>query len=332
MALVNTKKSALFVAPGQTLPLPPTGFVETTDPVLVVPEFAKVDIDRLTGQMNTKTSVIDICRTKTSFSASQIMRTSDKTGTALDTPPNFGLLLKCGGFNETIDTATPGEETVTYTNNTNNVPKVSAIAYMDNNKFTMTDSLSCGVEIVLNVGEPAKITNNFSGYMDSATPVQEANPAITLTDELALVVSCADLVTYDGTCLPLESVKIKTNPEIQDIYTLGGQDCGIKSNFISDYALELEATFYVDSSEYGREAAMISAGEAKEIVVKIGLDDQSKEVSGKSVVFTANMSTATTYSDSSDKDTLKRVVTYRLMDDTEPALSIKTGFFVLGTP
>jgi len=327
MALVNTKKSALFVAQGATLPTPPTGFVETTDPVLIVPEFAKVDINRLTGQMNTKTSVIDTCRTKTSFSASQIMRTSDKSGAALDTPPNFGLLLKCGGFDETIDTTTVGEETVTYTNKTDFVPKVSAVAYVDGNKFTMTDSLSCGVEIDLNVGEPAKITNNFSGYMDSAIPVQETNPIVTLTDETALVVSCADLVTYDGTCLPLESVKIKTNPEIQDIYTLGGQTCGIKSNFVSDYALELEATFYVDSSEYGREPTMINAGEVKEIVVKIGLDDQSQEVNGKSVVFTANMSKAITYSDSSDKDSLKRVVTYRLMDGTVPALSIKNGFF-----
>ena len=325
MALINTKKTALFLAIGAIPPTPVVGFVETMEPVVITPEFAQVDIARISGKLNTKTSVTDTCRTKTSFDVKHTMRTSDKAATALDTPPEYGLLLKAAGFDETIDT-TLGAETVIYTNSTDTLPHVSAVAFLDGQKFTFTDSLACGVTLDLKAGEVATITNNFAGYMDSATPTVEANPTVTLTDESALVVSCADIVTYDGTSLPLENVTIKMNEEMQDIYTVGGAD-GIKSNFVSDYALELTADFYVDSATFGREALNVESGDMKEIIVKIGLDSTSTEVNGKTVVLTASLAKTITYSDTVDKDLLKRSVTYRLMDNATPALSIKNGFY-----
>jgi len=326
MALINTKKTALFLAVGATVPTLPAGFVETMEPVVIVPEFSTVEISRISGKLNTKTSVTDTCRTKTSFDVMHTMRTSNVAADALMTPPEYGLLLKCAGFDEVIDTATPGQETVTYSNNNDKILNVSAVAFLDGQKFTMTNSLACGTTMEFKVGEVAKITNNFQGYIDSAIPVVEANPTTTLTSEPALVVSCADIVTYDGVCLPLENVTIKMNEEIQDIYTLGGA-CGLKSNFVSDYALELTADFYVDSATFGREATNIESGLMKEVIVKIGLDSTSTEVNGKSVVLTMELAKTTVYADSVDKDLLKRSVTYRLMDGTNPALSVMTGFF-----
>ena len=327
MSLINTKKTAFFLALGVTPPTAPAGFVETTSPVIIVPEFSKIEINRISGKLNTKTSTTDTCRTKTSFDVNHIMRTSDKAALALDTPPEYGLLLRASGFHETIDTATPGQETVTYINGIDAIPNSSAVAYLDGQKFTLTDSLSSGSTINLKVGEPATIINNFSGYMDDPIPVAEANPTVTLTDEVPLIVSCADIILFDGTCLPVENAVIKMNEELQDIYTLGGASCGTKSSFVSDYALELTVDFYVDKATFGREALNIQSGDMKEIIVKIALDKTSTEVNGKSVVMTMNLAKTTVYSDSVDKDLLKRSVTFRLMDGSEPALKIKTGFF-----
>ena len=78
------------------------------------------------------------------------------------------------------------------------------------------------------------------------------------------------------------------NPTVQDIYTLGGT-CGLKQNFISDYAMELTADFYVDSATYGREALNIGTGDMKEIVIKLGLDHASAFVDGQSVKLTASL-------------------------------------------
>ena len=162
--------------------------------------------------------------------------------------------------------------------------------------------------------------------MDDPIPVAEANPTVTLTDEVPLIVSCADIILFDGTCLPVDNAVIKMNEELQDVYSLGGT-CGIKSAFVSDYALELAVDFYVDKAAFGREALNIQSGDMKEIIIKIALDKTSTEVNGKSVVFTMDLAKTTTYSDSVDKDLLKRNTVFRLMDGSSPALSIKTGFF-----
>jgi len=113
MALINTKKTALFLKPGSALPVPTEAVIETMEPVLITPEFSSIDINRISGKLNTKTSVTDTCRTKTSFDVSHTMRTSNVAADVLATPPEFGLLLKCAGFDEVIDTTTVGEETVT---------------------------------------------------------------------------------------------------------------------------------------------------------------------------------------------------------------------------
>jgi len=326
--LINTKKTALFIAAGATLPIPVDGFVECIDPTIVVPEFTTIDISRLSGKLNTKDTVIDTCLTKTSFDAKQSMRSSNIAADALDTVPNYGLLLKAAGFKEGIDTATPGEEFVEYTNDNVDTTQVSAIVYMDGNKFECTNSLACGCQIDLPVGGVATITNNFQGYLDSAVPTVEANPDVVLDINPAMVVSCADLITFGGEVIPVENVSIKMNSEIQEIYTTGGATSGIKSTFVSDYALDATLDFFVDQSTFGREAALIESGEIKELVVKIALDSASAEVNGKSVVITMPFSKVTTYSDSTDKDALKRSATYRLFDSgVSPALTIKTGFF-----
>ena len=328
MSIISTKKTALFVSPTAALPVPPAGFVECTDPVIPTPEFTSIDINRLTGKMNTKTSVVDLCRVKTSFEAKTNMRSNNADGTALDTVPEYGLLLKCAGFKETIDSTTASKETVTYENSNTAIPNSSAIAYIDGNKLTMTNSLVTGTTIDMQIGQPATVTDNFQGYMDDAKGTQEANPAVTLTQEPLLVVSCADLVLLDGTCLPIEGAVIKMNEEVSDLYTMGGSGCGLKTNTITDYALTLDLTFFVDKTKYGNEATLIESGQAKEVVIKLGLDSAGALVNGKSVQITCKLAKATTYSDSDKDNMLSRTLTLRLFDRaTDSAVSILNGFF-----
>ncbi len=327
MAQLSTKKSALFAQSGDVLPVPPSSFIETTEPVIITPEFTSVDINRLDGKMNSSDSIVDTCNVKTSFEAKTNMRSNNVAADALDTPPEYGLLLKCAGFDEVIDTATPSEETVTYTNNNVSVPACSAITYLDGRKHTMEGSLVSDTTIGLTVGEPATITNAFSGYLDSAEGIAEANPAVTLTDEPVLIVSCADVITLDGTCIPVKTATIKMENETSELYTMGGA-CGLKKNEVTDYKLTLELVFYVDSATYDRDAALIEAGLAKVVVIKLGLDDTSTEINGKSVVITCDLAKATTYADSDADNLLSRTLTMRLMDGTNPAVSIANGFFL----
>ncbi len=326
MALVNSKKTSFFLSPNSSvLPTPPEGAIETMEAVVPVPEFASIDINRMTGKMNSKESIIDTCAAKVDFSVEHAMRTSDVGATALETPPGYGILLKAAGFAEVIDT-TVDQETVSYTNGIDSMPTSSALVYVDGNKFSFTGALSSSFDIVLEIGQIAKMDSTFFGYIDDPAPVPEANPSVTLSSENPLVVSCADLVTYDGTCLPLKKVTISMNPENTDIYTIGGT-CGIKSNLITDYALTLEAEFFVDSDTYDREITNIEAGAARAIEIKLGLDADSNLVNGKSLLITADLATTVMYEDSPEDDLLSRKVTYRLMDGVTPAITFKTGFF-----
>ncbi len=327
MPIISTKKTSLFLAAAATLPVPPVGFIETTEAVLPNIEFSSIDINRVTGHLNTKDSVVDTCRSKVSFDAKMNMRSNDVGATALDTVPEVGLLLRCGGFDEVVDTGTPSEETVTYTNNKDAINPCSAVIFVDGNKLEATNSLVSETTIDIKIGEPATVTGSFSGFIDDVSGTVEANPTTTLTQEPLLISSCADLVLFDGSCIPIESAVIKMNTETAELYTFGGNSCGLKSNVITDYAITLDLTFYVDKANYGREAALIESGQAKAVVFKLGLDDTGALVNGKSVEITCDLAKSTNYSDSSNNDLLSRTLNLRLFDGVNSALAIKFGFF-----
>ena len=327
MALINTKKSALFLKAGAALPTPPANFLETTDPVLISPEFQTEDIDRMSGELNAKDTYNDLCRTSVSFAAVHAMRAAGEKASEFDKVPEYGQLLIVNGFTETV-TGTAADGNVTYVNNTDTVEAGSGVVVVDGNKFEMTNALASSLEIDLTVGKVATLTASMQGYLDSPIPTVVPQPSVTLSDEPLLVVSCADIYMFDGTVIPTESVKITTNPDIQELYTMGGAS-GLKRNFTSDYSLQLEATFFVDAARYDVDPTNIESEDMKEIIVGIGLDGSSNEINGKSVEFKASLAKTITYSDTTDKDLLKRTVTFRLMNSATPgaALTIKHGFF-----
>ena len=317
MALINTKRSALFLVQGQNLPVPPANFIETNTPLIVVPQSATVETNRLSGQMNSADSVVDTCRSATSFLAS-----ADIRSTQGDTPAEYNELLKVSGFKETINA-----NNVLLENETAYIDRGSAYVYMDGKRFDFTHTLVGDSEIVLNVGEIGRVNTTLSGYIDDPKATDDPNPAVTLNQNNVIIVSCVDIVTRDGVVIPAEGVTFSTNPQITNLYTMGGAS-GIKADEITDYALTCEIRFPVDSAVFGHDASMIEAGTIESINVVIGADASGQPVNGQSVVFNCDAAKAVVYNDEIENDVLRRVTTLRLYDNgAQSALSITTGDF-----
>ena len=323
MSQVNTRKSVIFLKAGAVLPVPPADYIETTEEVIVTPIFSEIGLNRLTGNMNDSTSAIDTCKTSTAFNIKHEMRA---TGSTFDKPPEYGELLKIGGFKEVISAGV----SVKYVNELDLIPNGSAVYFMDGNKSTMKDSLVADLTFDFKIGSPALIDGKITGFIDSAESTKEANPTVVKSSESLLMVSCMDVITIGGVKIPVEEATIKVNPTIQEIYTMGGV-AGIKKNFITDYALELSITFFVDQATINREASAIEAGTFETVEILLGVDRTSGAVNGETVKFSASLSKAVIYSDKKSKDMLSRTVTYRLMNDpakNNVALSILHGTIV----
>ena len=196
---------------------------------------------------------------------------------------------------------------------------------MDGQRFDMTNTLVGSTEIVANVGEVAMVNTTLTGYIDSPEATAETNPTVTLNPNGLLITSCADIVTLDGTVIPAKGITFTTNPEITNVYTMGGAN-GLKSDAITDYGLLCQITFPVDNATFNREASAIEAGTIQAVRVVLGADKVTgNPVNGESVVMLADTARATVYSDTVNDQLLERVLTLRLYDGTDPALQLVTG-------
>ncbi|MCD6526606.1 MAG: hypothetical protein J7K75_06425 [Desulfuromonas sp.] len=318
MNIINANRSILFLQQQPTLPVPPNGEIVTNKPILVVPKFSLIDTNRMAGGMNTKDSTVDTCKSEAAFLVSVDM---EETGAPLTTPPKYAEQLKVSGFKEA---ASPAANTYELVNDTGEIGRGSALTYMDGKQYQFTNTLVGDTEIVLEVGKIGVVNTKLSGYIDNVVAADVPNPTAAGSVNPMFIVGCADIITLKGVVIPAEKIIFKTNPEIANLYTMGGAS-GHKSNTIVDYGLTCEITFPVESATFGREAAMIQAGDIEAIKVIIGADDQGVPIDGKSVVFIADTTKAVTYSDTVNNDLLQRVLTLRLYDSANPALRIVTG-------
>ena len=104
MAYMNTKKTALFVKSGSTLPVPPLNFYEATAEFVINPNPTVTEIDRISGKLGGKDSYTDTCHATFSQSISHNMRSNDSAATALATIPEYGEMLKTCAFDEQLVT------------------------------------------------------------------------------------------------------------------------------------------------------------------------------------------------------------------------------------
>ena len=327
MATLNTLKNAIFLANGGTLPVPTAGFIESTEPVIVNPEHTPIEQKRSVGQLGSTEVCKDPNYVKTAFDIPHQMRTSNLAQDALDTLPNYDLLLKASGMEVAI-TGGVGSELITY-KNTQTPTNTSAVHYSDGFKQTMTGSLVANTTIELNIGEPATMNTSFQGFIDNAgVATAEATPTVTLSDEVCLVVSSVDVLTAGGLTVPFDTCSIDFGAEIEEYYTTGGVN-GLKEFSLNDYVQKITLSYFEDSTNFI--AAQQAVADQNEVVLiaKLGTDPTSGAlVNGKSIRITAPRAKYMDLSDSADKQKTKRELVFLCQSDaTQTNLTIEAGFF-----
>jgi len=320
MALTNTKKSALFVLSGATLPDAPANFLEVTEEFAFSPDVPVEEFKRINGKLGSNSSYVDTGHVTISQSFTINMRSSNSAADALDTHPEYGELLKIGGFDEIIDTSTEDEETVTYVNSQTPL-RGSIVAYLDGNKHTVTDAAVADIKFNFPVGRVATIDATISAFLDNeGVSVAEANPTVTPNPEPILLVSSADVFTAGGVNLVPDNVSIEMGADIQEFYGMGRKNFEMK-----DYVIKVTADFYPENADYNNAISSLKNGTVEAINLKLGTDGTGALINGKSVDITCSTAKANTFSDSVDKSTLKRSFTWLLTGDNQ--ISLKHGFF-----
>ena len=208
--------------------------------------------------------------------------------------------------------------------NTQTPSRGSAKIYLDGKRYNLTDTLVADNTLTFEIGKAGVISSAMSGFIDNnGIAVDEANPAVTLSDEPCMLVSCLDVITAGGTALTADTITITTNADIQEFYALN-----LKEFSMQDYVMKIQADFYVDSANYADAMTKINAQTVEAIDIKLGTNATGSLINGKSVHITADLAKASAVTDSDDKNAVKRSFTWILnLDSQDTAILIKNGFF-----
>jgi len=303
MAYLNTKRSALFLKEGATLPVPPANFLELTDEFVVNPNPTVEEFNRVSAMLGGTDSYADTCHVTLSQSISHMMRTNDKGGTALDTVPECAELFKVCAFDEVVSAGTG----VTYTNS--QAPKKgSAVLNIDGKQFTSTDSIVGNATFTFEIGKPARFDATLSGFLDNeGIPTDQAAPSTTLSTEDLLMMTCTDIFLADGTKLQCDAITIEMGAQVGEKYALE-----VKEYQITDYIIKLTASFFVDSANYKDAQQKLIDQDVDAIEIKLNTDASGALVDGKSLQIRAGSAKASSYQDSVQDSTVKRSMTWLL--------------------
>ena len=321
MARLNTKKFAFFFKSGATLPIAPANFLELDEKLLLISKPKIEKYKRYNGKLGANDSYADVCDvSQEGINLSQKMRFQNSAANALDTIPDYGEVLKVGGFTETVD-STPSAETVTYTWNKDNSPILgSAVYYLDGKKKTMTNTIALNVAFNFEIGKAAMLTASMNTFYDNnGVAVNEANPTVTLNDEACLMVGCLDIYTEDGVGIVVDKISLDMGAQINKFYGLN-----LKEYETSDFEPTIDVDFALDATDYNDAITKLTAETKVNLVIKLGTN-AGVEVNGKTVVFTITNVKLSDYSDADNNDTIKRTHNFILTADT--VFTIKTGFF-----
>lgn len=321
--MLNTKKSALFLKSGGTLPVASANFLEVGEAVLLNPTITIEEFKRINGKLGSNDSYADTCDATISQTITHKMRSTNIAGDALDTLPEYTELLRIGGFDYAVDTTTPGEETVIFTN-TQAPINGSAVAYVDGYKQTMTGSVVADITMNLNIGKAAEISASLSAFIDNkGIATAEATPDVTLNSNPVLLVSCTDIFTAGGDVIKPDSVTITMGSEIGKFYGMG-----LKEYSMTDYMIKVEASFFPDNADYNTAMTKIASETVEALEIKLGTGAGGDLVNGKSVLINCPLAKASNVSDADTDGKVKRTFTWLLQGDSEgESITIKHGFF-----
>ena len=320
----NSRKTALLLTSGVTAPTISQQFI-TDSAVVVNPQTDDDNYKVLTGSLGGgNVTYTDANKVTLNQSLSHIMIASNPDGTSLATPPQYGEALKICGFTETIDTATAGQETVTYTN-TQSPAKGSVTVYQDGHKFSATNSVVGSLTIDGQAGRKMTMGVALQGYYDNAgIPVVEATPTLPTKDNTSQVgFTTVDLVTFDGTAVTADAFRINMNPEIGNTYATGTKEFNI-----DDYSPTIEVDFFTTNANYLTAFNDRADKTVKEIIIQTNKDASGNMVSGKSIQIKASRASVAGINDGDTDNKIKRTLTFNLgLDGSQMALEIKQGYF-----
>jgi len=318
---INTKKSALFLLSGATLPVPPANFLEQTEEFVVNPQPTVEEYNRISARLGTTDSYADTCHVTMDQTVKHMMRTQNKAGTAFDTVPSYGELLKVCGFDESVTSAV-GMETVIY-KSSQSPAKGSAVMNIDGHQYTATDTVVGDATFIFEIGKPAMIEAKLSGFFDNqGIPTAVASPTVTLSDEDLLIMSCADIMLADGTSVEADKITITMGAEIAKKYALNAKDFSI-----NDYVIKMTADFSPENVNYADAITKLNAGTVEAILISLGTDQTGALINGKSVEIKANYAKASTFTDSIQDSNVKRSFTWILQAPLTESLRLKMGYF-----
>jgi len=381
MAKILTKKTSLFLKSGGTLPTAPANFLEVQEELLLTPNIPIEEFKRINGLLGSNASYADACHTTISQTIGTKMRYQNSAADSLDDAPEYGELLKIGGFDEDltcetlkladatgvsvgdtltgdtssasgtvveVDTTTDlvvlgtvtggpftvtgeGVNTAAYTStsagfspryaNTQTPVLGSAVAYIDGKKHQMTGSLAAALTFNFPIGKAATINAALSAFLDnSGVAATEANPTVTLNTESVMLTGCADIMTAGGTTLTPDNVSIDMGADIQEFYGMGA----LKEYNLTDYVIKVTADFYPENADYNDAVEALAAGTTEALLIQLGTV-AGVATSGKTVEINCALAQANSFSDSADKSTVKRSMTWLLGGTNQ--ISLKTGFF-----
>jgi len=296
---VNTKKTALYLVSGNTLPVPPANFIEQTEEFAVNPTRTMEKFKRISSLLGGEDAYVDNCSAALEQSVSTQMRTNNKDGSALSTPPLYGELLKVCGFNETV-----GADAIEYAN-TQSPQRGSAIFNVDGNQFEATDSVVGSVEFVFEAGKPAIINAELSMFLDNeGIPTKTASVNTPLSNEDLIMVSCNDKIQIAGNDINADKVTLKLNSEISTKYGVG-----IKSKDITDYGVEIKISNFATQADYITTLEALKDQTEVAFMAIFGTKGTGAAIDGQSVEVAAGNCRYIEVDDSTEDGNIKRDIT-----------------------
>ncbi|WP_281950276.1 hypothetical protein [Nitrosophilus kaiyonis] len=230
MAKRLVKNSVILAAVGTT---PTTAnVIDINDPFS--PSFTTKtgEYKQFDGQMGTTKTWIDGDYLAVSGTIGAFLK-SNGGGTNI---PKLDELFKMAGLTgSAADTDNDGtDDAYKYIPNSDELATGEVVWYLDGIKRHFT-GVSANLKFNFEVGAPAKAQFDIQGYSD--TPVEEANPSVSLDSNNIFVVTAAQAVTLSGNTIPVTNVDFDMGNKINEIYAIGD-----KTFYRSDFTAKVSIT------------------------------------------------------------------------------------------
>lgn len=183
-----------------------------------------------------------------------------KKASALGTAPSISNLLKICGLAETITAATKVEYKPGGSDEGVGQIKVYTDGYV-----RALSGVYGNIKISGKVGEPLSATASVKGFMPSAQATAEVNPAVTLDENMAPLVTKVTVLTVGGTQLNADSFEFDMGNEIKELYALD-----LSMYYLVDFDPTITITAVKEKGTDEQAWIDYASGTVRAIVIQVG--------------------------------------------------------------